>query len=586
MSFLRSRTNLQTRDDLDTDDEILLGQSGENVLFQTTERASRSKQLVGKLIPNPKLFQERRNTAQNALSAVRDARNPLRGIRLLSGLASSPVADVVPESAASQQVAKPDDLPPVSDMALADSQTAIIQEPFRRSKWFGKAQSRSTTLAEIKNFMPIQFEFPRHPERDRSNEWFQNAYAVLFERLLGFARDYFGFQELQRGFHEPWAVNMPVEFLRYVELVAEPDPAVGGWDEMLINTETRNFLIVAIIVKILEVKVFAPSLWGNTKEGEDLLHGLDRALLDSEGYSRQELRSKSIRTLLGAASITPNFHSDCTTLTAQIMILLGPLFNYLTMLPARPNTVTPSAKGFYQTLHNIVASAAYLSLCIRISPTIIHTAHLVPGTPYITEEHTSLLQMSWTFSSTLVQENWARDHHLLESERAVAEGYKLGYDRARRQNSRAGREAVRRLEAAQTKLTEHKPPGFTHQACVKIAVWPVTRRYWAGNGEPGGEQDGQSIYTVTNAGAVFYYKERDKAVDSLIDFVAQKKKRFLKKRGWDLLAVLGLLSLGVFLVSLFLIGYKKLQGLVEGLGQQPMPEAEPVTEEEDKIFRR
>ncbi|KAJ8066024.1 hypothetical protein OCU04_005118 [Sclerotinia nivalis] len=566
MSFLRNRTNFRT--DIDDDDRIP-GQADESVLFQTTGRTVRhSQQLVRSQILNPKLTQDRRNKARDALAAVRGAGDKLRGISLLSGLASSPVTDVVPASATPEQLATGDDLPPVSGLARADGPIANNQGPARRTRWSWMAQSPNI-IADLKNFMPLQFEFPPHPERDRSNDWFQDAYAVLFDRIIVFAKDYFGFQDLEGNFNEPWAIDMPDEFYRYVELIAEPDPAVGGWDEMLTNTETRTFLIVGIIVKILEVKVFAPNLWGNTKEGEDLLHNLDRALLDSEGYSRQQLRCKSIRTLLGGASVTPNFHKDCTTLTAQILLLLGPLFDYLTLLPARPNTIIPQPTALYQSLHNIISSAAYLSLCTRISPTIMHITSLVPGSLYSPEEHTSILQPSWTLSKTIIQDRWTRDHELMEVERAQAEGYKIGYEIAgqARQQSKAGMLALQRFLDAQKKLAEHKPPGYTHRASVKIAVWPVTRRYWAGNSKPGGDMDGQSVYNVTGAGAVFYYKEIDKPVESLFDFVARKKKMIhgRYKRARDLLAVLGLLSLGVFLVLFYVVGWAGSIAWMEGV---------------------
>ncbi|RAL59947.1 hypothetical protein DID88_000573 [Monilinia fructigena] len=413
---------------VDSDDERTPGQADESVLFQTLGRNLRSKTLVGKQILSQTLSQDRRNKAQHALATMRSAGDQLMSIRLLSSLASSPVTNTVPASAASQQVAENHDLPWVPEVEAADGPTARNQVPIKRQKWFRGIQSRPTTLDNIEKFMPIQYEYPPHPEEDRSNEWFQNAYAVLFERILVFSKDYFGLQELQQGFHEPWVLDMPDEFLR-----------------------------------ILEVKVFASNLWGNTKEGEEFLHGLDRALLASEGYSRQQLRSKSIRTLLGGASLTPNFHVDCLMLTAQVMLLFAPLFNYLTLLPAPSRTDIPLPTALHQSLHNIISSAAYLSICIRISPTIIHLSHLAPGTPYSPEEHTSIMQASWTLSKTLVQGNWTREHALLETQRAEAEGYKFGYEHAKRLDSKAGRLAIQRLGTAQSRLDMHRPPWYTHR---------------------------------------------------------------------------------------------------------------------------
>ncbi|KAK6612527.1 hypothetical protein H4I96_01740 [Botrytis cinerea] len=546
MSFLRNRTNFKNLDDVD-DEDRLPGEADKNVLFQTTGATLRNApRLVGSQIVNRKLIQERRNKARDALLAVREEGDKSKGLTLLNDLTSNPVTDMVPASAASQAVNKSKVLPPVAKEALAevDSPSAKNQMPSRVSRWFGRAQSRPTTVADFRHFMPLQLEHPPHPQGDRSNAWFKDEYANLYIAIVNFATVFFGFQELQSEFHEPWAIRMPEEFYRYVELVAEPDTY-------------KKYLIVGIIVKILEARVFASVLWGNTKEGEEFLHGLDRALLDSEGYSRQELRCKSIRTLMGGASLTPNFHKDCTNLTAQVLLLLMPLFNYLTLLPARPETVVPKATALYQSLHNILSSAAYLSICIRISPTIMHTVSLIPGTAYKPEEHTSIFQNSWTLSKTIVQNNWQRDGEELEAERARAEGYVLGYKNAGvgRIESNAGLRALRRLQDVQKKLADHKPPGYTHQASVKIAIWPITKRYWAGNSKPGGDMDGQSVFDVTTAGAIFYYKEKDRPVEPLLEFVAQKKKKLGRRyrRAKDLLAVLGLLSLGALAVLFFVV---------------------------------
>ncbi|TGO11097.1 hypothetical protein BTUL_0117g00130 [Botrytis tulipae] len=564
MSFSRNRTNFNLLDDVD-DEDRLPGEDDKSVLFQTTGTTLRNApRLVGSQIVNQDLIQERRNKALEALLAVREEGDKTKGLTLLNSLTSSPVTDIVPASAASQTAEKSEALPPVAKEALAeaDSPNVTNQVPARGRRWFGQAQARPTTMADIKRFMPLQLEHPPHPNGDRSNAWFKDEYANLYVAIVRFATEFFGFQDLQEGFHEPWAVRMPEEFYRYVELVAEPDTVVGGWDEMLLDTSTREYLIVGIIVRILEARVFSPVLWGNTKEGEEFLHGLDRALLDSEGYSRQELRHRSIRTLLGGASLTPNFHKDCTQLTAQVLLLFMPLFNYLTLLPAGPETVTPKATALYQALHNIFSSAAYLSICIRISPTIIHTVSLLPGTAYKPDEHTSILQKSWTLSKTVVQNNWNRDHEALEIERAEAEGYVIGYRNAgdRRLESNAGLRALRRLQDVQKKLADHNPPGFTHEAAVKIAIWPVTKRYWAGSSKPGGDMDGQSVFDVTNAGAVFYYKEKDKPIEPLLDFVTEKKKKLggRYERVKDLLAVLALLSLGAFMVLLYVVGWAAL----------------------------
>lgn len=289
MSFSRNRTNFNLLDDVD-DEDRLPGEDDKSVLFRTTGTTIRNApRLVGSQIVNQDLIKERRNKALEALLAVREKGDKRKGLTLLNSLTSSPVTDIVPASAASQTVEKSEALPPVAKEALAEAESPNVtnQVPARGRKWLGKAQARPATIADIKRFMPLQLEHPPHPDGDRSNAWFKDEYANLYVTIVRFATEFFGFQELQEGFHEPWAVRMPDEFYRYVELVAEPDTVVGGWDEMLLDTSTRKYLIVGIIVRILEARVFSLVLWGNTKEGEEFLHGLDRALLDSEGMISQ-----------------------------------------------------------------------------------------------------------------------------------------------------------------------------------------------------------------------------------------------------------------------------------------------------------
>lgn len=69
--------------------------------------------------------------------------------------------------------------------------------------------------------------------------------------------------------------------------------------------------------------------------------------------------------------------------------------------------------------------------------------------------------------------------------------------------------------------------------------------------------DGQSVFSVTNAGAVFYYKKTDAQVPSLFAFVAEKKKRF--RRGLRMLQdaamIFGIFALSFLLVSLLVVGF-------------------------------
>jgi hypothetical protein len=132
---------------------------------------------------------------------------------------------------------------------------------------------------------PLQFQFPFHPDGDRSNVWYQNEFRKLFNRMDAFAQKYFCLHDLESEgkFHEPWAAGMTPEFVNWVEMVAEPDPGLGGWDTLLRNTKQRQWLIVAILMRIIQVKVLNADLWGADKEEKNLLFANERAFIRREG---------------------------------------------------------------------------------------------------------------------------------------------------------------------------------------------------------------------------------------------------------------------------------------------------------------
>jgi hypothetical protein len=133
---------------------------------------------------------------------------------------------------------------------------------------------------------PLQFVFKAHPLEDRSDEWFIVQFRKLFRRIHTFAHDYFGRHDIDEGsFHQPWAAGMSPEFMRYVEDVAEADPMDGSWDKLLQNTVQREWLVVGIIMRVLEIQVFGLNLWGMDQQEKELLHSLDRAFFTGEGRS-------------------------------------------------------------------------------------------------------------------------------------------------------------------------------------------------------------------------------------------------------------------------------------------------------------
>jgi hypothetical protein len=162
--------------------------------------------------------------------------------------------------------------------------TAENQRPWKKLKFrTGISQNIPVDLATLQP-QPLQLQFDLHPDADRSDSFFVDEFRKLFRRIFNFSQAFFGIHNLDEGeFHQPWVANLAPEFVSYVEQVAESDPAVGGWEDLLRDTQQRRWLIVAVIMRILEVQVFQTDLWGADQQEKELLLGIERALLTREG---------------------------------------------------------------------------------------------------------------------------------------------------------------------------------------------------------------------------------------------------------------------------------------------------------------
>lgn len=131
--------------------------------------------------------------------------------------------------------------------------------------------------------LPIRkYDLPRHPLEDRSDAAFQELFKDIYQQTLAFSRFYFGIHDIKSNVS--WAgLTMPPGFLQYAELVAEADPACGGWNDLLIDMQQRQWFITAILTRIFEINIFSDVLFGANEREKELLRGLDKALLTQEG---------------------------------------------------------------------------------------------------------------------------------------------------------------------------------------------------------------------------------------------------------------------------------------------------------------
>lgn len=208
--------------------------------------------------------------------------------------------------------------------------------------------------------------------------------------------------------------------------------------------------------------------------------------------------------------------------------MLNPLLAYLDTLPPEAGAVrleeTLHYTDLYQALHNIIASAGYLSICIRLSPTVLYMVPALPNTSFDPVDHTvaapEILQRSC--------DAWERNH---EMRTAAWENEYLELDAA---YSKAP--SPRKLKALDA-LALQKPltPKRTMRPMAKICIWPTIRRFKPGSTDDEKnkaklqDSDGHRIREISRGLAVFYLGVDDMATRArqkrpLGAFVTEQKK--------------------------------------------------------------
>lgn len=241
-------------------------------------------------------------------------------------------------------------------------------------------------------------------------------------------------------------------------------------------------------------------------------------------------------------AITKHFHTEVAQLTARVALLLKPLTFFLYSRPpvdGRPNRIIEDQ---YQALHNIIAIAAYLSICIRLSSTIFYFSSVTPNTPFDPEDQYSVETGAYIRSKEAVVNAYlshraAYQEKKEELEREIAKLDKGG----KGATSRAGKKAQAKLIAHVR--TQPHPPGQTHRALTKIGVWPSIRRFKPGTQEddedevPLENRNGFRIFEVSKSAVVCYFGVENRAEGAgagvrLATFVENKmKKHGTKEQG-------------------------------------------------------
>jgi hypothetical protein len=252
-------------------------------------------------------------------------------------------------------------------------------------------------------------------------------------------------------------------------------------------------------------------------------------------------------------------------------------------IPPPDGATVPKLWDRYQDLHNIISQAAYLSLCIRLSPTIFYFTPLSPGEAFQPNDQHCLETQVFTTSKAKVVADygaafkpWNEKRIALEKRLAdlkvegqtgvnvvkqgegkTAKGGRVkGKAReADAKEAQANQAKAREAEAkakkeirqAQSDLEAHNKTnprhyGFSYRALTKVCAWPNIRRFKPGSLEqekantPLELRTGFRIYEVSKSAAVMYFGTEDRAERArqrvcLRGLVGKKQREYGAKNG-------------------------------------------------------
>ncbi|TLD23026.1 hypothetical protein PspLS_07458 [Pyricularia sp. CBS 133598] len=255
-----------------------------------------------------------------------------------------------------------------------------IKQPLSTPQTKGSIPFQPKALGGLKG-EPTQLLFARvHEEWELNDAWYSSTFMHLFTTIKYFSQRYFG-MDLPKDF-SPWKKgNFSPIFLDFVHQVACPDP-VATWDSLLVESSKKSSLVCGVFTKALLDTVFTSLLFGASDEQMALLKTHDETTLDLDaydptailtdyysGYKRTARRGAIVRDFLGDNITTPRFWVDVGQLSTEITEILLPLINLQGQ--AAPQEEWPELAEIHQQIFHIVSIAAYFSIIIRRSETII-----------------------------------------------------------------------------------------------------------------------------------------------------------------------------------------------------------------------
>lgn len=338
----------------------------------------------------------------------------------------------------------------------------------------------------LRNFCPTRrsFGFER-VEENKPDEFFELHFANLFIEIYALVQKAFcPGPDFRAPGPSPWRKEFSDEFINYVEMLARPDPRAKRWEMLLRDPSQRSPLLQAVIHKVLHTSIFPSSLFGAHPTHKKIMEESDAALLYVEGFQRSDLHAHMNQTYLkDSDGMPPFFWDEVDKLCTQAYTMLLPAREYA----ADHKYFQPMPlRDMYQSLHDIVAYAAWIHVCIRTSSAIVSFDWRIPGEYY----NMNVVNLS---------------HEVYESSALAAKQHEKNYKKKGAKKEYMESTARVKISVA-PEITRHKP-------MIK------TRR-----------SQGMTSYKLMKPHAVFYcgYEEATNetvAFQSLPDYLYQLRRR-------------------------------------------------------------
>ncbi|KFX98163.1 hypothetical protein V490_02436 [Pseudogymnoascus sp. VKM F-3557] len=253
-----------------------------------------------------------------------------------------------------------------------------------------KGSNWDTVLAPDEDFVIPLLKFPRHEDSPQSDKIFEFLFSEHYTIVDSVVVDNFGGFDIKPDeleWKHPWnEINVSPLFIGLLDLVEDAantdDPK--GWDSLLYDSTKRSMMIVGMLARIFQDKVFSPLLFGCTENQTTMLDSLEKDMAEncSDGFARTKTRSRAIREVLDGDTLTSHFFDEVEALTVNIYGLFKPVTAYLEKYALKHpdlKLTLPTHAEQLKSLFDMVSGVAWLSISLRLHPDPIILRLPAPG---------------------------------------------------------------------------------------------------------------------------------------------------------------------------------------------------------------